>query len=219
MAGTETPGTPGSPASLLLEDVGKSFGRRGVLDALNARFDAGIHALVGPNGAGKSTCLRIAAGALDADRGRVLVCGRDLQRQAIAARRLLGYAPQPQDLYAGMSGSELLQLVQVARGLPPGSADPLVKGLGVGEFVDTTVAEMSEGTRRKFGLAAALLGEPAVLLLDEPSIALDEASLAFVADTLMRLRERHCIVMATHDLAFGERLGARVFRLAGPAHA
>ena len=196
-------------------------GRR-VLDAIDLSAERGeIVALVGANGAGKSTLLAAIAGVLAPDRGAVLVGGASVwgaERERRRARGSIGYVPEAADPPGHLTGEEVLALVAAVKQAAP--LDAAVRArLALepdGAIARARIDRMSLGMRRRACLGAALVGEPALLVLDEPDNGLDPAGV----DTLLALlRERAeagaGVVIASHDAGLVDRLGARRVTLAG----
>jgi ABC-type multidrug transport system ATPase subunit len=196
-------------------DVARSFGDEVVLAGVDLTVARGEVALVvGENGAGKSTLLDIVAGVLAPTRGAIRVQGRPVHEAR--ARRSIGHAPAAPVLPEGLFLHEWLDLAAGLRGVrsaPP--IDAAVRRFGLVEASGTRLAALSLGQRRRTALAIASLGAPALLLLDEPTVGLDDDGLA----VLHRWLEEHlarggAILLASHEAALGRRLGARTHRLA-----
>jgi ABC-type multidrug transport system ATPase subunit len=196
-------------AAIEVHALGKRRGGRWVLDDVTFTVAAGeVVALVGGNGAGKSTLLACAAGALDADRGWVAIAGHTSGR-----RRQAGYAPEAADAPGHLTGGELWALVSALRG---GARldDEAARLLAIGALAAIRLDRMSLGQRRRAVLAAALVGAPAALLLDEPDNGLDAAGLdALVALVAREAARGAAVLVATHDPAVRERLAARTVTL------
>jgi len=193
---------------LRLVDVGKRLGGRRVLDKVGLELDGGALAVVGPNGCGKTTLLRIVAGVLVPDEGDVLLDGHRLDR----AR--LGYVPEAADPPAHLTVDELLALVAALRRAPP-LAPTRKAELGLDGIAGQRLGSLSLGQRRRACLGAALVGGPWLLVLDEPTNGLDPAGVDLLARLLREHAARGAILLATHDLAFADGLGARRLAL-GP---
>ena len=197
------------PTGLAGHGIDKSFGRRRVLANAELEVTSGeVVALVGENGAGKSTLLRICAGLLRPDAGKVRLRGR------------LGHCPQATGLFDLLTPAEHLVLFGAARGLPPSEAlaagEALLGELHFRGALGLRVRELSEGSRQKLSLVLALLGDPEVLLLDEPYQGFDHGSYVSFWDQVAHWREGgRAVVVVTHLLA--ERaLVDRVVELAAP---
>ncbi len=199
---------------LAVDDLQKRLGGRRVLDGLGLTCEAGtITAIVGPNGAGKSTLLSILAGVMEPDAGSVDIDGASITRQRTRARARLGYVPEAADPPPHLTVDELIALVVALRRARPLPAEMRAQ-LGIEPLAHHRIDRLSLGERRRACLAAALVGDPALLVLDEPTNGLDEAGVGALAELLEARRSAGCvIVLATHDTDFARRLGARVMHL------
>jgi ABC-type multidrug transport system ATPase subunit len=163
---------------LVLDDVTLRRGGHDVLVHASARAGAGLVLLEGPNGSGKSSLLAAIAGVLPVTRGRIAIAGHDLERDDVAARRQLGWLPQRSDAFLQLSPQQGLGFVAGVRGValaPALSQLSALLGPAAGIAIGSARATLSAGMRRKVSLVAATLGEPTLLLLDEPLDALDDA--------------------------------------------
>lgn len=149
---------------------------RPVLDGLDLELGPGLTLLVGPNGSGKSSLLRLAAGVEAPDRGEITVAGVDLWRDEAAARRRLAYVPEQPDLTPYATLAEVLALVCRLRGVPPREGSAALARLGLAGCERRSVRELSLGQRRRAVLAAARVGTPRHVLLDEPLETLDRGA-------------------------------------------
>ena len=196
---------------LRFDNVSKSYGSRRVLQDRTGRFAPGAFALRGPNGIGKSTLLRVLAGVDEADGGDIVIDGRSLRAHPADAKARLSYAPDECPVYPFVTGRELLAFVAWAKGCAiADNVIRIVERFGLARHLDTRCGAMSLGTQKKLMLAAAWIGDPAVLLLDEPSNGLDADARAVLIDLLAAQRETSVVFMSTHDKAFAEAIGAAV---------
>jgi ABC-2 type transport system ATP-binding protein len=196
---------------LRVRELGKRLGGRRVLDGVDLAIDRGQAVVVrGANGAGKSTLLRIVAGVLEPDDGMVEIDGHSITGDRIAARRALGYVPEGADPPEHLTVDELLSLSSALRRVPPADA-ALRARLGVDVLGHKRIERLSLGERRRACLAAALAGEPALLVMDETSNGLDAAGVDAL-ETLLRerLAAGCAVLIASHDGALAEAIGARV---------
>jgi len=159
-------------------DLKKSFGATAAVDGLSLRVEAGeAYGLVGPDGAGKTTTMRLLVGALSLDGGSAQVAGFDLLRQTEQARRQLGYLAQRFSLYGDLTVMENLVFFGQLRGVKGAAlrrrADELLRFVGLGPFAGRRADQLSGGMKQKLGLACALVHQPQVLLLDEPTGGVD----------------------------------------------
>jgi ABC-type multidrug transport system ATPase subunit len=174
--------------------------REAVLAGVDLALPAGLTLVVGPNGCGKSTLLRLAAGVEPPDHGRVEVDGHDLWTAEVAARASLAFVPEQPDLTPYATVAEILDLVCALRGEPPGSAAPALAAVGLDGLAQRSVRELSLGQRRKAILAAARIGTPHHLLLDEPLESLDRAAGAGPRARVEGRRAAGALVLvAAHD--------------------
>ena len=172
-----------------------------VLDGVDLRLETGLTLLVGPNGCGKSTLLKLVAGVEHPDAGRVTIEGRDLWREEAEARRPLAYVPEHPDLSPYASVLEVLRLVCRLRGEPLDRARSALAEAGLADRAQASVRELSAGQRRRALLAAAWVGTPRVVLLDEPLESLDrglqDRVLAWIGGLVAR---EATVVVVSHQL-------------------
>jgi ABC-2 type transport system ATP-binding protein len=185
--------------------ITRRYGDVLAVDDLSFRVRPGeILGFLGPNGAGKSTTMRIVAGFIAPSSGTAAVCGHDVVRDALAARRALGYLPEGAPSYPEMTPRGFLGFVADVRGLR-GEArrrrfDEVVERLGLGPVLDRTVETLSKGFRRRVGLAQAILHDPPVLVLDEPTDGLDPNQKHEVRTLIADMAPGKTIVISTHIL-------------------
>ena len=205
--------------ALEVKGLTKSYGRLRAVDGLDLRVEAGEWVgLIGPNGAGKSTTVQVITGQLIGDAGRITVAGHEITTDSLAARRHTGYVPQRLELYPFLTGREVLEFVAEARGLEKSVAPQRVQDLlmrfGLSEHQDRLTREYSGGMARKLAVATALIGDPALLVLDEVLTGLDPRAAAEVKEALReRVAAGGSVLMVTHALDTLERLADRVLLL------
>ena len=198
---------------LVVSGLAKRFGRKRVLEGVSFEGAPGeLCALVGDNGSGKSTLLSILAGQLEADAGDATLDGTSILGRS-APRSRIGFVPEAANPPGRMTGGQLLALVAALKAAPvPDEA--AIAALGLDAILDQPIASLSLGQRRRLCLRAALVGEPALLLLDEPSNGLDIDGVAVLSKTLEDAATAGTIVvLATHDRELVARLGARILEL------
>ncbi len=202
------------------EGLTKRFDARLAVDDLSFSARPGdVVALLGPNGAGKSTTMKMLAGFLAPDAGRARIAGHDVQRDALAARRALGYLPEGAPGYGEMEVADFLAFIADLHGLRgPGRATRL--GFGVARLalrgvLRPPIATLSTGFRRRGGLAAAVLHDPPVLMLDEPTDGLDPNQKHEVRALLRELAQGRTILLSTHLLEEVEAIATRALVIAG----
>lgn len=203
---------------LQLEQIRYAYGADAVVQGIDLVLPRGeFVALIGPNGSGKSTLLQCIAGILAPSSGRVLIDGIDMALRPQAAKSQLGFAIDPNLLPPLLSGRECLRLFAAARRLPaiPDGTLALAEVLALAPMLDRTVAGYSLGTRQKLGIVLGLIGEPPLLVLDEPLNGLDPASAYALKQHLQALTRTGgtTVLLATHSLEIAERFITRAVLL------
>jgi oleandomycin transport system ATP-binding protein len=198
------------------EGLSKSFGAKRVLSGLDMEVPTGaIFGLLGPNGAGKTTAVRILATLLRPDGGRAFVLGRDVLSQAQRVRQLIGLTGQYAAVDDLISARENLYMIGRLLGLRPGAArarsSQLLEAFGLADAAASKVRDYSGGMRRRLDLAASLVGEPAVLFLDEPTTGLDLASRNQLWDMIRELAAGGTtVLLTTQYLEEADRLASQI---------
>ena len=183
----------------------KQYGRLRAVDDLSFRVQPGeVLGFLGPNGAGKTTTMRIVAGFVPASSGRALVCGFDVESQGVEAKRRVGYLPEGAPSYPEMTPRSFLEFVAAARGIPVEKRrqrlDEVYALLHLENVLDQTIDTLSKGYRRRVGLAQAIVHDPEVLILDEPTDGLDPNQKHEVRELIRRMAPNKIIVISTHLL-------------------
>ena len=201
-----------SPPILDIEEVTKTYDGAPALDRLSLTVTGGIFGLLGANGAGKSTLFRGVLDLARPDAGSIRVAGHDVVRDALAARPLVGYLPEELDLDDFLTGSEHLELIAGLRGLEnPEERRELLTYFGIDHAADQLIRGYSLGMRKKLGIAAALLGPPRLVLLDEPLNGLDTEHMRKFRQRIQALAaEGTTFVLSSHVMAFVERVCDRM---------
>ncbi|BEH00118.1 ATP-binding cassette domain-containing protein [Bacteroides sedimenti] len=189
--------------SIRLFNISKSYGKQEVLHRISFEAHPGeITAFLGPNGAGKSTCMKIITGWLTDYSGTVTVCGYDISKDPIGAKRCMGYLPENNPLYLEMYVREYLeyvgQLYRIAN--LHGMVDEIIEKVKLEEVSGKTIGTLSKGFRQRVGLAQALLHDPQVLILDEPTSGLDPNQLGEIHSLIRELGKEKTILLSSHSL-------------------
>ncbi|HHX75609.1 MAG TPA: ABC transporter ATP-binding protein [Firmicutes bacterium] len=194
----------------------KRYGTATAVDNLNLEIKAGeIFGFLGPNGAGKTTTIRILTGLLEATSGEAYICGYHIDREAAQAKAMLAYVPDQPKLYGKLSAWEFLELVAALYRMPKDvsrrRAEQLLAMFGLTDRARDLLEGYSHGMRQKVVLAAALIHQPRVILLDEPTVGLDPASARLLKNVLQEMaRQGAAIFVSTHILEIAERMCTRV---------
>jgi ABC-2 type transport system ATP-binding protein len=194
----------------------KTYGQK--MAVQNVSFDvyAGeVFGFLGPNGAGKTTTIKMIVGLLQPTSGSVKVAGYDVQAQPLFAKAASGYVPDTPNLYAKLTGRELLRFVgdlyDLERAQVTRRIDELLHMFDLDAAADQTIDSYSHGMQQKASLAAALVHDPKVLVLDEPTVGLDPKSARLIKDILRQMADRGAAVMlSTHILEIAERMCDRI---------
>ena len=201
-----------APAALQVEQLNVSFGRRRALDGLTLRAGAGaLTAVLGPNGAGKTTLLRCCTGLVRPAGGDIQVLGQRPGAPGLAAR--VGLMPQSTGAWSGIRAGELLHYLAGLYAAPH-DVDALVERLDLGEFVRTPYRRLSGGQQQAVNLAAAILGRPELVFLDEPTAGMDPHARRVTWELLRGLRAAGVtLVLTTHAMDEAEALADEVYIL------
>jgi sodium transport system ATP-binding protein len=203
---------PSTTGGLEAERLGKRFGEVTAVDDVSVRVRPGeIVGLLGPNGAGKTTTLRMLAGILSPDRGHVTIDGLDMHADPIEAKRRLGFLSGDTQLYQRLTPRELLAYFAKLYGLQPTRASEritaLVAELDMASFSDRACGTLSSGQKQRANVARAFLHDPQLLILDEPTNALDVISGQFIVEAIRRARDAgRAVLFSTHIMGEAEYL-------------
>lgn len=188
-----------------VENLTKRYGFRTAVQDVTFEVQRGeILGFLGPNGAGKTTTMRILSGYLPADEGRAVVAGFDVFEQPLEAKRRMGYLPEQPPLYTEMTVDGFLDFVARIKGVAPADRSKRLQYVkdrcGLNDYGSRLVKHLSKGYRQRVGLAQALIHDPDVLILDEPTIGLDPKQIIEVRELIKSLGGDHTIILSTHIL-------------------
>jgi ABC-2 type transport system ATP-binding protein len=190
---------------VVLESVSRRYGPRTVVQDVSFTVGRGeVVGFLGPNGAGKTTTMRMIAGFLAPTAGRVLVAGHDMATDNVAGARHVGYLPERPPLYDPLDVTSQLRFVARAKGVPRAALgvelERVIAACRLEAVVRQEIYKLSRGYRQRVGLAQALLGRPAVLLLDEPTAGLDPAQIQETREVIRAFGRDHAVLLSTHIL-------------------
>jgi ABC-2 type transport system ATP-binding protein len=188
-----------------VEHLTKRFGTTTAIDDVSFEVKKGeVLGFLGPNGAGKTTTMRILAGFFPASEGKAFVAGFNVFEKPLEAKKRVGYMPEQPPLYTEMSVDSYLRFAATIKGLGRSRLENRlyeVKGLcGISDVGDRLIKHLSKGYRQRVGLAQALIHEPEVLILDEPTVGLDPKQIIEVRELIKSLGGEHTIILSTHIL-------------------
>lgn len=201
---------------LRIENFTKRFGDvTAVRDVSLAIAPGEIFALIGPNSSGKTTIVKSVAGLLAADRGAITIGGIDLRRDAVAAKRLIGYIPDEPAAWSGMTGTELLHFVGALYGMDASLRTERIREMlptfALEGIADDYFENYSRGNKQKFSILAALIHEPKLLLIDEPIVGLDPGSAAKARALFTAFAKAGgSVLLVTHTLPVAQAIADRI---------
>ncbi len=188
-----------------VQDVVKNYGPVEALRGVSFEIRKGeIVGFLGPNGAGKTTALKIMTGYLAPTSGSVSIAGFDVQAQSLQTRAKIGYLPENAPLYTDMSVHEYLSYVAELRRIPADRRAAQVRDIaamtGIGDVIQRNIGELSKGYRQRVGLAQAMIHDPEILILDEPTVGLDPNQIVEIRRLIQRIGKERTIILSTHIL-------------------
>ena len=203
-----------------INHLSKRYGALKAVDDVSFKVGAGeVLGFLGPNGAGKTTTMRIVTGFLTPTSGSVQVCGHDLEREPLAAKACMGYLPEGAPIYGEMSVRAFLDFIADVRGLRGerrrARLDDVIGRLGLQGVLEQVVETLSKGFKRRVGLAQALVHDPQVLILDEPTDGLDPNQKHEVRALINAMAKDKIIVISTHILEEVDAVCSRAIIIAG----
>ncbi|MFN8637179.1 MAG: ATP-binding cassette domain-containing protein [Chloroflexota bacterium] len=203
-----------------VQSLSKDYGTRRAIDDISFKVERGeVLGFLGPNGAGKTTTMRIITGYMPPTSGTVSVAGFDIFRQSIEARRRIGYLPESVPLYTEMTVGSYLDFMAKIKGIPRKQRgeqrDRVMEATHIEDRVGQLIGKLSKGYRQRVGLAQALLGEPDVLILDEPTVGLDPRQITEVRDLIKGFGKDHAVILSTHILPEVSMVCSRVLIVDG----
>ncbi|NLM35969.1 MAG: ABC transporter ATP-binding protein [Clostridiales bacterium] len=189
-----------------VEHLTKCYGDFTAVDDLSFEINEGhVYGFLGPNGAGKSTTMNIMTGCLSATSGRVRIDGYDIFEEPYKAKKLIGYLPEHPPLYMSETPMEYLKFVGEAKGLRgeelKKQIDEVIEKTKLTEVKNRRISALSKGYRQRVGIAQALLGNPKVIILDEPTVGLDPIQIIEIRDLIKELGKSHTVIFSSHILS------------------
>lgn len=189
-----------------VRNLTKRYGPNTAVDNISFTIEPGkIYGLLGPNGAGKSTTMNIITGCLAATEGSVHVCGHDIFEEPLEAKRRIGYLPEIPPLYTDMTPYEYLMFVAAAKGVEYEATFRQVREVmeltELEDVRDRLIRNLSKGYRQRVGIAQAMLGNPDIIILDEPTVGLDPKQIIEIRDLIRTLGQNKTVILSSHILA------------------
>lgn len=202
---------------LTIEHLSKRYGENWVLRELSLRCEPGMMGLVGPNGAGKTTLMRMIATLLEPTEGIIRWNGQDIRTHSQALRQVLGYLPQDFGIYPEFTGRQFLRYLAAMKGLPSSlvkqRVDEVISIVNLEQVADHKLPTYSGGMKQRIGIAQALLNDPELLIVDEPTAGLDPAERVRFRTLLASLTSNRIIILSTHIISDVEAVASRLMIL------
>ena len=197
--------------SISIKNVYKFFGEQAALESVSLNIKKGeVVGFLGPNGAGKSTLMKIITCYLPANEGEVKVCGEDVQEDSLSVRSKVGYLPEHNPMYLEMYIKEYLEFVAGVYNSPKERVSKMIELTGLTPEQHKKIGEISKGYRQRVGLAAALIHNPEVLILDEPTTGLDPNQLAEIRALIKEIGKDKTVLLSTHIMQEVDKMCSRV---------
>nr|WP_295682380.1 ABC transporter ATP-binding protein [uncultured Lachnoclostridium sp.] len=198
-----------------LQNVSKSFSKNTALANVSLEIDKGIFGLLGRNGAGKTTMMRLISNILRPDEGKVLVDGKDINAHEGYMQSILGYLPQNYGLYPYLTAYETLDYFARLKGITSSEdrrsqINQILKRVGLIDKKNVKISKFSGGMKQRIGIAQAVLGNPKVIIVDEPTAGLDPEERMYFKNILAELAEDKIIILSTHIVSDVEDIGSRL---------
>lgn len=189
-----------------VENLVKKYGNHTAVDHLSFHVEKGqIYGFLGPNGAGKSTTMNIITGYIAATEGSVKINGYDILKEPEEAKKCIGYLPEMPPLYMDMTVLEYLKFAAEIKQIPKGEREEQIDNVMdmtmITDVCGRLIKNLSKGYRQRVGLAQALLGDPEVLILDEPTVGLDPKQIIEIRDLIKKIGENHTVILSSHILS------------------
>lgn len=184
----------------------KRYGAHTAVNDLSFHIEKGaVYGFLGPNGAGKSTTMNILTGCLSATEGEVFIAGHDIQLKPMEAKRHIGYLPEIPPVYADMTPAEYLKFVLQAKGVPreqwKDQLQSAMEKTGITHMKSRLIRNLSKGYRQRVGIAQALMGNPEIIILDEPTVGLDPVQIIEIRELIRELGRDHTVILSSHILS------------------
>ena len=191
---------------ITVEHLTKCYGDFMAVNDLSFEIGEGhVYGFLGPNGAGKSTTMNIMTGCLSATEGHVRIDGHDIFEEPEKAKKLMGYLPEQPPLYMNETPAEYLRFVGEAKGLRgaelTGQIAQVIRQTKLEDVQNRSISALSKGYKQRVGIAQALLGNPRVIILDEPTVGLDPIQIIEIRDLIRELGKTHTVIFSSHILS------------------
>lgn len=204
---------------ITVEHLSKCYGDFVAVNDLSFEIEEGhVYGFLGPNGAGKSTTMNIMTGCLSATEGRITIDGCDIFENPQEAKKRIGYLPEQPSLYMNETPTEYLKFVGEAKGLKGGELtrqmEEVIRQTKIEDVKNRCISALSKGYRQRVGIAQALLGNPKVIILDEPTVGLDPIQIIEIRELIRELGKTHTVIFSSHILSEVQTICDRILIIA-----
>lgn len=201
-----------------VKNLSKSYGRIPAVKNISFTVKEGyIYGFLGPNGAGKSTTMNMICGCLATTEGEIAINGHDIVDETVEAKSCIGYLPEIPPLYTDMTPYEYLEFVGMAKGLRKAALYDEIEFVmgktGISDVADRLIKNLSKGYRQRVGIAQAIMGDPDIIILDEPTVGLDPIQILEIRDLIRELGQDHTVIISSHILQEIEAVCDRVIMI------
>lgn len=197
--------------SLEIKGLVKTYGTQTALDNINLSIGKNeIIGLLGPNGAGKSTLMKSITGVILPDAGSIVFNGKPIDKNEIESKKNMGFLPENNPLYNDMFVKEYLNFIAEIHGLPSSRVDEVIELVGIAPEKSKKILQLSKGYKQRVGLAAAILHQPELLILDEPTNGLDPNQILEIRQVIREIAKNKTVILSTHIMQEVEALCTRV---------
>lgn len=189
-----------------VENLSKKYGNHYAIKDLSFEIEKGnVYGFLGPNGAGKSTTMNIITGYIAASDGNVKICDNDILKNASKAKKCIGYLPEMPPLYQDMTVKEYLEfsaeLKKIAKNERAGQIEKVMEKTFITDMQNRLIKNLSKGYKQRVGLAMAMLGDPEIIILDEPTVGLDPKQIIEIRELIRELKKEHTVILSSHILS------------------
>jgi ABC-2 type transport system ATP-binding protein len=197
--------------SLEISNLTKKFGEQTALNNINIEIKKNeIIGLLGPNGAGKSTLMKSVVGVIKIDEGKIIFDGKDITENEVFSKKNIGFLPENNPLYQEMYVKEYLQFVADIHGISNEKVEEIINLVGITPEKNKKISQLSKGYKQRVGLAQAILHEPNLLILDEPTNGLDPNQIVEIRNVIKEIGKEKTVILSTHIMQEVEALCSRV---------